>query len=1287
MKYILILLTLISSPGLSQNINLKRSINWDKNKTLDYINVNKFKNVDQQIFYFKDASFEEDFFPYYTELINAEDYYPVEKIYIENTVYTPVNPEEHQKVPNLDLLPDELSFSYFIKYIQKKPYLDIKILPLRKNSASGTIEKLVSFTIKIEPGKVQESQSLRLKTTDGENSLFNNASVLSTGDWYKVKVNKTGIYKLTYDDLINMGVLNPADVRVYGNGGKVLPLMNNVFRKDDLLEIPVYMDKGSDSNFNSGDYILFYAEGPVTWQYDDNSKMFLHTIHGFSSFATYFVTSSFGQGKRIENAGSNNLPANRTVTSFDAYDYHEKNAFNLVESGRHWFGEEVSNNAYDTTFTFTNLVQSSPVKLKTSVLGRSSTNKTFSIKANNQNIENISTGSVSLNHPDGEQGSQSAKITSFNAASDKITISISFNKSTSSDKGWLDYIDINARRKLALAENILFFRDIESKGAGNVSEFIIENGTAQTLVWEITDINQVKNMVVNSNPQLSFKTSTETLKEFVAFNKNSSFLTPHYTKGANKVENQNLHSVQPHKLIIVAHPDYLPQAEKIGQFHREKDNFSVYVTTTEKIYNEFSSGMRDIAAIRDFVRMVYNRSGDDENAIKYLLLFGDGSYNNILDHKLNPNFIPTYQSENSISTTASYQSDDFYGFLEESEGGSENMERFGLDIGIGRLPVKDTSEASAMVRKILSYNTPESMLDWRNVLLFLGDDDGGYNGFMETSSNLGDSLMKKYPQFSVKKILFDAYERTTTSSGNRYPDITQSLIDNFNKGILTFNYIGHGGEKGLSHEYVITKEDISRLKNKFFPLFITATCEFSRFDWIAKNEDGSFSEETTAGETAILNPDGGAIALLTTTRVVYISDNDRLNISFYKYIFARDSNGNRYRLGDMVRETKIATGGRNQLNFTLLGDPALSLAYPEYYVKTDSVNGKALEEQSDTLKAFSKVTISGSIITRDSVEVNDFNGFVYPTILDKKQKMKTLGNSNNPLYTFETQENSIFHGKATVKDGKFTFSFVVPKDITYNVGNAKIIYYAENSVYDAHGYFSDIQIGGTSDNNYEDNNGPEIDLYMNDENFVSGGITDNNPVLFAKVRDENGINITTSGIGHDIVGIIDGDISNPIILNNYFQGTADDYRSGNVTYNLYDIEPGLHTLEVKVWDIFNNSSIASVDFNVREDGSMILESLINYPNPMRDYTRFQFEHNRPGIDQKITINIFDVSGRLVRTLEEKFYSTGYRSEPIEWDGRDDSGNKIPDGVYLYRLRVESSEGEFAEDFKKLIILN
>ncbi len=1291
MKPFALILMVLAVNVAAQENSLKRTIQWGANKTIrGNIDENTESTPYREYLFFEDASYSDysTLLPYYCELIKLDDYYTSENIIISDPVYKPIEDADIQNIKFLKNIPAELTWETAIRYLNKQPLIQLRFIPLRKNPVTGKIERLESFVIK--PGK-SESVAETHGTLKSVKSYSEN-SILASGEWYKIRIPASGIYRLTYNELAGMGMSNLSDLRIYGNGGWQLPFMNSESRPDDLLENAIHMEKGSDGIFNSGDYILFYGEGPVTWEYNAGDNLFLHSIHNYANASYYYLTTSLGPGKKIETSAGITDPATHNVTTFNDYKYHERNIFNLVGSGRRWFGGKIENAAFDTAFVFPDIDLAAPVRLKIKIASRAASQRVITVRSNNNVINQIAIDGLTMTNFTGTFARlNSNNIISFTAEDESVDINIYYDKRAQSDEGWLDYIILNARSIIRLHDDPLFFRDIESVGQGNIAQFNISNAGSNTIVWDITDIHNISRVSAALNgTTLSFKSLADTLREYVAFNSTGTFLTPVINNETLAVENQNLHAVGPHNMIIVTHPDFLAEAEELAEFHRTSDNLSVYVTTSDRIYNEFSSGKPDVSAIRDFVKMIYDRSDNSEDSLRYLLLFGDGSYNNFSSSPGNPNFILTYQSENSLIVSDSYVTDDFFGFLDDDEGGSESMEDYLLDIGVGRLTVKTPEEAKGVLNKIKNYNTGENMTDWRNVLCFAGD-DGEYENsakHMNDANKLADTIRKHHPEYTVKKLLLDAYQQVTTSTGPRYPDVHNAIMDNFNSGMLIFNYNGHGGENGIAKEQILQVNDIKGLKNiNKLPLLITATCEFSRFDNLS-DEEGEITERTSAGEEALLNPEGGAIALFSTTRVVYADLNFELNQKFYNHVFNRDNNGKKYRLGDIVRESKNAQGQEeNKLNFALLGDPALELAYPEYKIITDSINNISVSEGLDTLKAFSRIKVSGHVAYSDSTLMDNFNGFVYPSVFDKPQSITTLGNDDIPTFTFEVQENILYKGKATVSDGKFSFSFIVPKDISYNIGTGKICYYAENSAIDANGYFNRIFVGGTSDVSVYDNNGPGIELYLNNDKFKKGGITDKNPVIYAVINDENGINTVGNGIGHDIIGVLDENISELIVLNDYYHADVDKYNSGTVIYQMNDLTGGTHSLRVKVWDIFNNSAEQTIEFIVRESDDIILEKVYNYPNPVTEYTVFQFEHNKPYNNLKVTVDIFDLSGRLILTISNEEQSAGYRSESIYWDGKNMNGDKLSKGIYPFRVRVETDDGRVAEKFEKLLIMN
>ncbi len=1117
-------------------------------------------------------------------------------------------------------------------------------------------------------------------------------SVLASGIWYKIKVNNDGIYKLTFEDISNMGFSNPSAIRVFGNGGKMIPLLNSDPRYDDLIENSIYMDKGSDGIFGAGDFILFYAKGPVTWNYNDLSAAYEQQVSLFSNATYYFLTADAGSGKKINARPQIQGNPEFIITSFDDYACYEKNTYNLLKSGRQWFGKKIHQKDFDTTFVFSNLETTSPVKLKIQVASRAASQKFFSLTVNNQALGMISMPAVDLENFTGIHATQKSAFYTFSESSSQLTLKLTYNNSASIDEeGYLDYITINARRKISMTGDLLLFRDRTYTGNFSVASYTVENCNENTEIWDVTDPFAIRRMPVQHNGSvITFTDSTFSQKEYLAVNTNGAFGKPEINSnlpGLGKVPNQNLHASSPHQMIIVSHPLFVEAADSIAQLHRVKDNLSVLVVNADQVYNEFSSGIADIGAIRDFTRMIYNRSTSETDSLKYLLLLGDGSYNNMAGISGNANFIPTYQSENSLDASFSYVSDDFYGFLDAGEGGSESMGSFTLDIGTGRLPAKSADEAMALYRKIKHYVNNKTMKDWRNNILFVGDDEDG-NLHMSQANGLADMVGSNYPRFAIRKVMLDAYPQVSSSSGASYPEASRVILNNIRKGLLIFNYTGHGSEAGLAHEHILMGEDLKKIENfDNLPLFVTATCEFSRFDNL-KDVEGTFYENTSAGELSLVNPKGGSIALITTTRIVYSTDNHELNTRLYDVIFEKDSNGNYHKLGDILKTAKNAMGtNRNKLNFILLGDPALTLAIPKFNIVTDSINGTPADQPTDTLKAFARIRISGHIADNQGILLNSFNGTVYPSVFDKNKKITTLANDQygTPMQ-FNAREDLLYKGKASVVNGRFTFEFMVPRDITYSYGLGKIVYYSTDHQTDAGGYLNNCVIGGTYESLVSDESGPNILLYLNDEYFNNEGITNSNPVIYALITDESGINTIGNGIGHDITGVIDGDVSKPIILNDYFEANLDDFSSGILKYPMQNLDEGWHSLRLKVWDVFNNSTEETIEFKVISGNSIKITNAGNFPNPASDYTRFTFEHNQAGETLTVNISVYDMAGRLVANLNEDIITSGFNTQLPEWHLTDQNGNKLKQGIYPYRITIIDGNGRQTSSHQKLVVI-
>ncbi|OFX27472.1 MAG: hypothetical protein A2041_07765, partial [Bacteroidetes bacterium GWA2_31_9b] len=1079
-KLFIISFILLSFICRAQDKSIERVIHWQLPRTIsNYINIED-KSIDKKTFlFFEKATYpdEKTNLPYYFELLKVNS--PNTHVSITDIKTEKLNSDELKIVSNTKFN-DNIEFKYTIQYQRKQPYISLTILPFIKNKQSNQIEKIISFKVILSSEKIPEQSNKYYST------FFNSESVLKNGKWVKIKLNSDGIYKLTYSELISMGFSNPENIKIFGNSEGLLPISNSESCQDDLIQNAIYIDKGSDGTFNSNDYILFLGKSPHQWQYDEGENFYSLIKHIYSDYNYYFLTTDGGLNNYIQNIVSPTGSIIENVTSFTDCKHYESDLINLVKSGQLWLGENFDiTTSYDFSFNFPNLIKTSPIYLKSDIAARSGVLSAFSIKSGSTTISTPTIAAVNLSSYTSTYANIVSTSGSFTSQSDQVNINITYNKPSASSEGWLDYITLNAPRQLKMSENQIIFRYFNTSALPKIIQFTLQNATADTKIWNITDVNQPTNLEISALQTGSYITCKvyvqPGMNEFIAFN------TVEYLSATivGNIENQNLHALDHSDMIIVTHPDFISQANQLADIHSTQDNLSVVVVTPEQIYNEFSSGTPDATAIRNFARMIYNRPSATDT-LKYLLLLGDGSYDHKSISAQNTSYVFTYQSINSLNPTTSFVTDDFFGLLDPTDNIEEGNSGL-VDIGIGRLPVQSSTEAQDIINKINIYSNPSNYGNWLNSICFIGDDEDN-NLHMEDADRLATRVDTTYQHFYINKIYLDAFPQTSSAIDESYPEVNQLINDAVNNGILLFNYTGHGGESGLAHERILTIDNINSWKNKTkLAIFMTATCEFSRFD------DHNL---ISAGELVLLNPNGGAIALFSTTRLVYSSPNYILNNNFFNYVFEKDYKGNFRAFGDIIRLAKNTSGtGNNKRNFTLLGDPALKIPFPQFTVITDSINSNSVTEYTDTLKALQKVTISGHITDENNLFISNYNGIIYPLVLDKKKTITTLGNDGDTPMNFTLQNNIIYKGKASVTNGRFKYTFIVPKDISYSFGNGKISYFSSGLNDFAMGYFNKFIIGGSSDSSSIDNIGPSINLYMNDENFISGGITNQNPKL------------------------------------------------------------------------------------------------------------------------------------------------------------------------------------------------
>lgn len=1147
----------------------------------------------------------------------------------------------------------------------------VSFIPLLFEPETGKVFRVIEFELLIHTRQEAHSGAM-LKCT------YASQSVLATGNWFKFSVQNTGIYRITYNDLVSAGLnpaaINPKNLRLYGNGGGMLPEPNAEARIDDLIENAIVVVGEDDGVFNTQDYVLFFGQSPHQWKYAPGSANFEHLHNIYSDHNYYFLTADLGPGKRVGLQPNASQPANYVVSVFNAYLVHDQNLRNLMKSGRQWYGEEFDAILTRTfNFDFPNRVTDSAFSVRSNFAANSLQSTSFAFNINGTSAQASVPAVHSGFYPPIARDASLARTLVSNQAN--IEIKLTFNKSAFPSKGWLNYIWVHALRQLRMSGDQMTFRSLASVAPGRVSEFRIGNANAALQLWDVSDPANVGRVdAALQGNELVFKLSSDFLREFIVFDP----AKPVSVQFVEKVPNQNLHSASVPDMLIVTHPLFLTEANRLADFHNATSGLEVLVATTPQIYNEFSSGKQDVSAIRDFAKMLYDRDSEPHK-FKYLLLFGDASYD-LKDYKdrvsVNTNFVPGWMSNESLDPVQSYITDDYYGFLDLSEGGSgTNI----LDLGIGRLPAGTLAEATAMVNKIIHYseNVELVMGDWRNYICLIADDEDN-NTHKRDAEILSKAIDTLFDVFNQSKIYLDAYPQVSVPGGKRYPQVNADINKRVQQGALIVNYIGHGGVLGLAHERVLEIVDIKNWTNyDRLPVFITATCEFAYFD---------DPTHTSPGELILLNPNGGGIALYTTTRPTYASYNFPLNQRLFENSFKR-INGEYPRMGDIMRLSKQNSGNdTNARKFVLLGDPALKMALPTFRVNTTHVNETDLSVLTPILKALSLVTVKGNISDINGSIISDFNGELIPIMFDKAQKIITLANDGGEPYSFMSQQNIIYKGKVSVVAGHFDFSFMVPKDIAYAMGSGKISYYATDGQRDAHGADRRIIIGGFNETAAVDLAGPTIELFMNNEKFKPGGITDQNPILLAKVSDESGINTTGIGIGHDITAILNNQSDKVYLLNDFYQTDLDTYQSGTIRYPFYNLPDGRHSLRLKVWDIYNNASEGFIEFVVASSGAIALREVLNYPNPFRDRTQFVIEHNQAGEIIDYEIYIYSLDGRIRKTMKETIRTGNYRSEIFTWDGRGDNGQMLEGGTYVYRIIMRNAATGTEEKSSKLVII-
>lgn len=1139
-------------------------------------------------------------------------------------------------------------------------------------------KRITSFSYSIN-----SQNAARISQTNKTNVITN--SVLSTGDWYQFYVEKSGVYKISKSFLqqlgLNVNAVDPKKIKIYGNGGRMVPLENGIPYPIDLAENAIQISGEIDGVFNNDDYILFYAEGVDV--YNSESETYNNL---YDSKSYYYVTVQGNDGKRISTMVQPSGNSTLNLNTFDDHQFHEEDLVNIARLGRQWYGESFDiNQDQEFTFNFPNIDTTTAVKLNATAAAAAFTITSFKVTANEQEVGTISFPSLVLND-EVVFNVRSLQINTLIPASDVIKIKFSYNNNgVPGSKGYLEKISLVAKSKLqGYGKQFRFQYDLFSSSNAIVS-YNISNAAGISQIWDVTDIYNVTKVENANQASFSFKANLGELRKYVAIDP-LDFYTPLKTN-KTKIANQDLKGSFFKNNIdyVIITPSFLSsQAEKLADFHRNiaPIKLNVKVITLESIYQEFSSGKQDVAAIRNCIKYIYDNAADPLKKVKYVNLFGDASYDFKNRTPNNTNIVPIYHALNSNTTReASFASDDFFGLMDAGEG---NIGSFygGIDIAVGRMIHDSAQQADEMVNKVIEYHDVKSYGSWRNNYMMICDDsDKVSDASLQNRQNiLADRITLEKPFLNINKILLDSYVQEASAGGSRYPKARTEIFSAFEKGALVLNYLGHGGEDGLTSERIWEKSDGQNLNNQYrYPLFITITCDFSRFDNPTR---------PTAGEYTYWNPKGGAISMISTIRSIGQFSAENFNDVLAKNLFSYGTS--QYTsIAESLRLSKNSNPNSSTNVVFYIGDPALMLAIAKPKIRLTKVNDIPVTQPIDDFKSLSKMKISGEITDENNLPLTNYNGELSTIIFDKFITRSTLNNDgNSPSMPFNVLGETIFRGNASVTSGQFDFSFIVPRDIRIPVSNGKISFYSKkNQLFENQtGFDTTIKVGGINENAIVDNISPTLKLYMNDETFISGGITNDSPFLLAHLEDENGIN-TASGIGHDMVAILDGDVNNPYILNDYYQTNLDDFTKGTLRFPFRNLDAGLHIITFKAWDVYNNPITAEIQFIVAGTETITLTHVLNYPNPFVNYTEFWFSHNKPYEPLDVQVQVMTITGKIVWTKNQIVTNEGFLSKEITWDGKDDFGNKIGKGVYVYKLTVKSNlTNTKTEKIEKLVIL-
>ncbi len=1234
---------------------------------------------------------------------------------LEQSISTSSNSQNLNKAKSLLLSSDS---SAVIEFFEPGLFKGKEFSPIRINIARyNQNELLVTRYLKFRVYKATKQSALTLEKGKKAVSL-----PLAAGTWYKIPISKNGIYSIDRSYLSDLGIdpnsINPKNIQLWGTGGKLLPEANND-TKPEFVQIPVIVEGEADASFDQNDRVIFYANSPnLSYQVGNN---FLHQVHPYSTESYIYLTIASDAGLRLTPANSS-LSSTSTTTTFEDFIWKDDEltkSESKIRSGREWLGQTV-NSSQSGNFvsifkdTLSGILPNSTVKIAGKFYGRSLSRLYTDIKLNTSSLSTVSISSIS--DFDASEYSSANSVTFSKSVTPTIEngildLQIKTNFNSSNDQLFIDWLRIVVQRELVLNDNNLLFNTPYNSDNIEGTTYILKGFSTQPYVMDISNPISPKLLSVSASGNdfelIYYRGSNlQVIAQNNLFSPKKGLLIP----------NQNIKELTNYPdYIVITSEELLSQALELAEY-RSTQGLIPLVVTQSQIFNEFSGGLKDPSALRDYVKYIYDEAlSNGELLPKYLLLFGDTSYDpkGIIKNGLT-NHVITYESKESVHRTGTFGTDDYFAYLDDNEGNFGNggtSDSFLMDIGIGRIPVQTSSEARAYISKLKTYENPKNKGAWQSLVTFAADDDFPKpleNKDLHTfNADLSAEMMNvNEPGIRIKKIYEFSYPIEINGTGRQIPEATKDLMSTINNGTLVLSYLGHGNEQTLTDEELFTSDYITDFTNKDkLCVLITATCQFGRYD-----DTGAQS----GAEKFVLATNGGAIASFTTTRVVYTGSligtntNFALSIALSQKMSERNPDGTPKRLGDIAMQTKntILAGfnsrigaSLNNKKFVLLGDPASVFQLPSKRAQLSSISNIDVLSQDTliTVRALDTIELSGAILDANGATDTQYNGQSSVTIYDARRSISLPERSwiNNPQTDcnlddceYSIESDILFKGKANVVNGEFTLPVIIPKDISSSANTGRVLLYAEADGKTASGAYTNIRFNGLNPDAVNDGTGPALNIFLNDESFINGTLVNSSPSLYVELEDESGINTSGTGVGHEIIATIDTKPQQTIILNDFYEGNLNNFTGGRIEYPLDELPEGSYTLKVRAWDVHNNPTEKEIFFEVAAQEELAVRNIYNYPNPMNNKTSFTFEHNQPGNPLDVSVRIYTLSGKPVQHLKESIITSSNYAN-ISWNGRDRDNDRLGNGTYIYVLRVttDTPKGkQSTEKIEKLVII-